>query len=166
MVIKSEKDHKMDKIIDVQPTANQQSLILFLPTPKRSITRLRWVKLCFVIFLSCLIRVWPCIRANCLMNRSVPKLHGSLPVAFTRRVHGLHGCLRQHCSITSHNRRWSVAGWLTEPFRQATCRIKGLKRDLLTLPCQFRSCGPRITTYLTSCFRLCGSMFLYVFNVF
>jgi hypothetical protein len=34
MVIKSEKDHKMDKIIDVQPTANQQSLIILLPITK------------------------------------------------------------------------------------------------------------------------------------
>jgi hypothetical protein len=36
MVIKSEKVHKMDTRIDVQPTDNQQSLIILLPITKTS----------------------------------------------------------------------------------------------------------------------------------
>jgi hypothetical protein len=34
MVTKSEKVHKMDKSIDVQPTDNEQSLIILLPITK------------------------------------------------------------------------------------------------------------------------------------
>jgi hypothetical protein len=34
MVTKSEKVHNIDKSIDVQPTDNQQSLIILLPTTK------------------------------------------------------------------------------------------------------------------------------------
>jgi hypothetical protein len=34
MVTKSEKVHKIDKSIDVQPTNNQQSLIILLPITK------------------------------------------------------------------------------------------------------------------------------------
>jgi hypothetical protein len=34
MVTKSEKVHKMDKSIDLQPTDNEQSLIILLPITK------------------------------------------------------------------------------------------------------------------------------------
>jgi hypothetical protein len=34
MITKSEKVHKMDTSIDVQPTGNQQSLIILLPITK------------------------------------------------------------------------------------------------------------------------------------
>jgi hypothetical protein len=34
MVTKSEKVHKMDKSVDVQPTNNEQSLIILLPITK------------------------------------------------------------------------------------------------------------------------------------
>jgi hypothetical protein len=36
MVTKSEKVHKMDTRIDVQPTDNQQSLIILLPITKKA----------------------------------------------------------------------------------------------------------------------------------
>jgi hypothetical protein len=58
MVTKSEKVHKMDKSIDVQPTDNQQSLIILLPITKTThYTVYTLSKTMFCHFLSCLIRV-------------------------------------------------------------------------------------------------------------
>jgi hypothetical protein len=54
MVTKSEKVHKMDTRIDMQPTDNQQSLIILLPITKTVYTLSKTV---FCPFLSCLIRV-------------------------------------------------------------------------------------------------------------
>jgi hypothetical protein len=44
MVTKSEKVHKMDKSIDVQPTDNEQSLIILFP-----ITKTAHYKFCYFL---------------------------------------------------------------------------------------------------------------------
>jgi hypothetical protein len=63
----------------LQPTDNQQSLIILLPITKTAhYTVYTLSKTVFCHFLSCLIRVWLCTRATSVMNRLGSKLHGSL----------------------------------------------------------------------------------------
>jgi hypothetical protein len=58
MVTKSEKVHKMDKSINVQPTDNEQSLIILLPITKTVHYMVYTLsKTVFCRFLSCLICV-------------------------------------------------------------------------------------------------------------
>jgi hypothetical protein len=136
------KVHKMDTRIDVQPTDNQQSLIILLPITRTAhYTVYTLSKIVFCPFLwaveSVFDRVWPCTRANCVMNRLDPKLHRSLlssvytvctraTLSFTATLDGSSGIWYQILICTS---------WLGGSAHDATVLADAIEReDGFTIP--------------------------------